>query len=231
MRMLARITGVLEQVDAGVALIAVAYERGGAAHETLVSPAFAAALAPRVGEVVTLHTIEYFESQTQGASFTPRLLGFASPEDRRFFELLTKVKGLGPRRALRALAEPTAVVAGAIARRDTRALQDLPEIGRKLAETIIAELQEKALAFAGPAGKDPEIRLRPDAARAALDVAAAGASGPALPAEAAQALAALVRLGESRAEAERLVRLALERRPGAGSADEVLTAALASRGV
>ena len=45
-----------------------------------------------------------------------------------------------------------------------------------------------------------------------------------------QALAALVRLGESRADAERMVRRAVEIEPAAKSADEILTAAFAARG-
>ena len=224
--MLARITGVLDRIEGGAATVAVPLGDGALAYEVLVSPALAERLGASVGGSVTLHTIEYFESLTQGASFTPRLLGFATPSDRRFFELLIKVKGLGPRRALRALAEPTSAIAAAVFARDVKALQRLPEIGKKLAETIIAELHDKIGPFLGGVPGAPSVAIRPDAARAALD----SASAP-LPAAAAKAVAELVRLGETRAEAERLVRLALEREPGASSPDALLTAALSARGV
>jgi Holliday junction DNA helicase RuvA len=224
--MLARITGVLDRIDGGAATIAVPIGAGVLAYEVLVSPALAESLAPSVGGAVTLHTIEYFESLTQGASFTPRLLGFATPSDKRFFELLIKVKGLGPRRALRALAEPTPTIAAAVFARDVKALQRLPEIGKKLAETIIADLHEKIGPFVDGLPGAPAVAIRPGAARAALDSAPAP-----LPAAAAKALAALVRLGETRAEAERLVRLAVEQAPEARSPDAMLTAALSVRGV
>lgn len=228
--MLARITGVLDRIDGGAATIAVPIGAGVLAYEVLVSPALADGLSPSVGGPVTLHTIEYFESLTQGASFTPRLLGFGTPSDRRFFELLIRVKGLGPRRALRALAEPTPAIAAAVFARDVKALQRLPEIGKKLAETIIADLHDKIGPFLeglpdAPGGAS--ITVRPGSARAVLE---AGGGAP-LPDAAAKALAALVRLGETRAEAERLVRLALEQGSGAASPDALLTAALSARGV
>ena len=62
--------------------------------------------------------LHYLEGQANGAVFRPRLVGFTSDRDRRFFELLTSVKGIGYRKALRALAMPIATIARAVAEKD-----------------------------------------------------------------------------------------------------------------
>jgi Holliday junction DNA helicase RuvA len=213
--MLARLTGVIEAVEGGKATIAVAAL--GVAYEAHLPALLSELLAGRIGETVTLHTVQIFDSANQGASFTPRLLAFASAEDRRFFELLTGVKGLGPRKALRSMAAPTAEIARAIVERDVRALQALPEIGKKLAETLALELGEKAAVFA--------------AASAASGPGGASIEGkPSMKGAAVQAVGALVRLGESQADAERMVRAALEADPALTSPDAILALAFARRG-
>lgn len=221
--MLTRITGVLESVEGGTAVVALSLGEGSIAHAALVSPWAAGRLASKIGQPVTLHTIELLESPNQGATFTPRLLGFETREDRAFFEALTRVKGLGPRRALRALAAPTGEVASMIVRGDAKGLTRLPEIGKKLADALIAELAQAVGAFAtGEAeGASPGT---PGAARLVEPRSAFGAA-------ALQAISALVRLGEPRAEAERLVESAVRNGEGHRPADEILAAALAARGV
>lgn len=214
--MIARIHGVLLDISHGAALVQP--EGSGAAYEVHVPPALADSLAARIGEVVTLHTLQTLESNNQGAAFTPRMLGFASREDRAFFELLTKVRGLGPRRALRAMAAPSAHIAAAIVAGDAKYLATLPEIGKRVAETIIAELRDKAAHFARPAH--------------GADALAPGAHAPAVVTvtnAARTALDALVRLGESRADAERLVHRALEQHPELDSPDAILAAAFGAR--
>ncbi len=164
-----------------------------------------------VGRVVRLHTKLHLESQNQGASFTPRLIGFPTADDRAFFDLFISVKGLGSRRALRAMTIEPAMIAAAISARDARALQKLPEIGKRLAETVIAALHGKLGAFAAelPEGVGT-IEPRP----------AGGAAD--------EAVAALIALGQTRAEAERAVSRALRGVDAAGlSADEIVTRAFA----
>lgn len=206
--MITRLTGILESLDTHAA--AVRPEGSGLVHEVLLPAYLAEALSGRIGQTLTLHTLEYLESPNQGATFIPRLVGFASAADRRFFELLTSVKGIGNRKALRALAaEPTRIAAW-INARDTRALTDLPEIGKRLAETIIVEIGEKVLPFLGSTvGVEPK---RPKAMP----------SGPA-----DEAIAALVALGATRAEADDKVRRALARNDALASAEEIVAAALA----
>lgn len=165
-------------------------------------------LAAKVGDSVVFYTLASLESHGQGTSFVPRLIGFLSPSDRAFFELFTTVKGIGTRRALRALAAEPSAIARAIVARDTAALFELPEVGKRLAETIVAELDGKVDRFLSVEGLDGTLR-----------VAERGSAGT-LVGVAAEAAAALVALGEPVAEAERMVRgaLALEPKPSGAAA-------------
>lgn len=218
--MIARITGTLERLEGSACLI-VPEGAPGLAYEVMV-PAFAAeALESQRGGVVVLHTIEVYEGSSQGANLTPRLLGFASESDKRFFQLFITVKGLGARKALKAMAEPVGAIAGAIARRDTKWLQGLPEIGKRLAETIVAELHGKADKYIGVEISDSGSR--PASSAEAKPVREADALGEA----GQQAVEALVRLGENRAEAVRKVERVLEQRPETADAgaEAVLAAA------
>ena len=161
---------------------------------------------------VTLWTLQYLEAQGQGSSFLPRLIGFASPDERRFFTVFTTVKGLGYRKALKALAEPPARIAAAIQRKDTAALQKLPEIGKRLADTILAELSGKIAPFL-----DASLEKSLESASVAE---AKPLGGPA-----SEAVDALVALGETRAEAERKVARAVERLDPDADASRIVGAA------
>ena len=152
-----------------------------------------------------------FRSQNQGAQYIPRLIGFASPEDRDFFELFTTVKGIGNRKALRALQLPFASVATAIAEKDVDLLVSLPEIGKRTAETIIVELHGKVNRFIElkPVGRDGGSRAE-DTARGALI---------------RDAVAVLAQLGEQKLIARQLVDRALSADPTLDSAEVVVAAA------
>ena len=112
--MLERIRGELRSVDDHGAIVAVdAFD-----YEVMVPSGDAARLRLSVGGPIELVLLHYLESQANGAVFRPRLVGFTSERDRRFFELLTSVKGIGYRKALRALAMPIATIARAVAEKD-----------------------------------------------------------------------------------------------------------------
>ncbi len=181
---------------------------GGISYEVMLPAYFAGRLSDRIGQTITFHTREHFEAVGQGSSFIPRILGFPSIEDRRFFELFTTVKGLGARRGLRAMAEPPGSIASAIMARDTMSLQKLPEIGKRLAETIIAELDGKVARYV-PSGLE-RAEPKPGGRR----------GGPAV-----EAVETLVALGESRVEAERKVDLAIARDGGLVDAAEIVSSA------
>jgi len=187
--LIARITGRLEEVSGGAALIDAG---SGLWYEVLVPACDVERLSRRVGQDVVLHTIHYLEGDPSRGMQQPRLIGFAAESDRAFFRLFTTVKGVGARRALRALVRSPGEVAAAIADKDVKALVALPEIGRRTAEQIIAELAGRVDAFAGPAS---------------------GPSRAELPAPAAEALAVLVQLGERRADAAALIERVLDAAP------------------
>jgi Holliday junction DNA helicase RuvA len=93
-------------------------------------------------ERVTLLTTLYVRDDTM------RLYGFATPEEQEMFELLISVSSVGPRLALNMLSSLTAVdLRQTIAQAETRRLQAIPGVGRKTAERVVLELQEKMAAL------------------------------------------------------------------------------------
>ncbi len=208
--MIRKIAGRLEAVEGLGVLIAL--PGTGLTYEVLVPAYLGERLIERIGRDVELVTLEYLEGQGQGASFIPRIVGFGAAHDRRFYELLTTVKGMGNRKALKALAIEPSAFARAVAERDARALQQLPEIGKRMAETVIAELTGKVDAFVSYEG----VEIKP---RAALP-----ATGPSM-----EAIATLVALGEVRTEAERLVERAIARDAKLATAEAIVAAAFSLR--
>ncbi len=225
--MISRIEGVLEDVVEGVAEVRVGE---GVVHELLVPACDAGELLTQQGRRVSFFTLHYLESQGQGSHFVPRLIGFSSREQRAFFELLTTVKGIGNRKALRAMQVSHGRMAEAIAAGDAKFLSTLPEIGKRTAESTIVELKGKLDPFL----KDPSATRRALEKGAVAAAAAVGAamalaqpSGPAADAE-----DVLVALGEQRSQArQRIERVLAAAGVEALGADEIVTRALRSRGV
>jgi len=166
---------------------------GGVAYEVVV-PLGVMERLPTTGEAVTLVT--ELVVREDGWS----LFGFLEGAERRFFQRLLGVSGVGPKLAiavLSALGGPRA--ARAIKGRDIATLSSVSGIGRKTAERLALELADKVGEFVGES--------EPGAA-------AAAAGGPA-----AGALRALEQLGYSTAEADKALRRAL-----AGDGAKVLDA-------
>lgn len=201
--MIVRLTGVLTDVDEG----AVVVEHDGIAREVLV-PAFSLGeLASVRGGSITLHTLEFYEGNQSSGSLTPRLLGFVRKEDREFFERFLDVKGIGPRKALKALAEPAWRIAGWIEAGDAKAIARLPGIGNRGAELVVASLRGKMndLAMLGPVS----------APRAAVEM-----SQPMR-----EALEILVSLGDPRAEVEQWLDRVARSHPELAAAEDIIRAA------
>lgn len=78
----------------------------------------------------------------------PQLVGFLHESERRFFEQLIQVEGIGPAKAAAALVFPVSAIAAAIENGDTGLLNQLPGIGARAAQKIIATLQGKVAATA-----------------------------------------------------------------------------------
>jgi len=197
--MIARITGRLEHLADGVALVDVG---GGVAYELLTAACDTERLARRIGQDVVLNTIHYLEGDPSHGQTVPRLIGFLSETDRDFFRTFTKVKGVGVRTALGALAQPVAQIAGAIEAKDAKALSALPGIGPRTAERILADLHGKVEAFAGPT--------------------APASAEPELPEAAAEALSVLIQLGERRPDAVALIQRVLAVAPEAETTEDII---------
>ena len=90
-------------------------------------------------ETVELH-ISYHVSANQPR---PLLVGFLREVEQEFFERFITVDGVGPTKAMKALAHPVERVADAIERKDIAFLQKMPGIGARTAEKIVAALHGK----------------------------------------------------------------------------------------
>jgi Holliday junction DNA helicase RuvA len=211
-RMISRMTGRLERLCEGAALIDLG---AGFCYEVHVPACDVVRLERLAGQDVTLHTIHYFEGDPARGNLVPRLVGFLTETDREFFRVFITVKGIGIRKALRALARPMSEIAAAILAKDVRALKDLPEIGPRMAERLVTELADKVAAYAG--------------------LATAGAGGAAGPAEkmseaAREAVSVLVQLGERRNDAVALVERVLAVAPEVSSTESIIQAVYRLKG-
>jgi holliday junction DNA helicase RuvA len=147
--MITAITGALNRVlDEEVRLQTGSFE-----YAVLVPEFVRRQLQTRLGEELTLHTMQYLEGNQMSNRLVPRLVGFLSEEDLGFFDLLCTVDKVGVKKALKALARPPREVADAIQREDVKWLSTLPGFGKATAETMIAALKRKVTRFAlSPAG-------------------------------------------------------------------------------
>lgn len=106
----------------------------------------------RLDDTVELH-ISYHVTANQPR---PLLVGFLREVEQEFFERFITVDGVGPTKAMKALAHPIERVADAVERKDIAFLQKLPGIGSRTAEKIVAALH-------GKMGKYALLRTEPPA--------------------------------------------------------------------
>jgi len=206
--MIARLTGQLELVGEGRVVLAA----GPLAYEALVAPVTADDLRPMLGRTVTLHTLEYFDGNPAYGQMVPRLAGFLTETDKRFFVKYIGVQGIGIAKGLRSLVMPVGRVAQAIELRDVRFLSELPGIGRRTAEKMVAELCGKLDEFAAAAGGVRPAAEEPASKRQAVEVLMS--LGLTRTEAAARIDAAYERLGE-KAAVEAVVREAFHQGPAA----------------
>lgn len=142
--MITRITGklvTLTGVDAGIDIGAFEYE--------VAVPDFVRRqLQSKIGQTITLRTIEYLDGNPQKGRLVPRMIGFLSDVEREFFDMICSVDGIGVKKALNAMVRPVHEVAVAIEEQDVKTLSALPGIGPAMAERIVAKLRRKMAKFA-----------------------------------------------------------------------------------
>ena len=189
-------------IEAGV--LRVVIESAGVGYEVNV-PVTTAERLPKLGAEVFLLIHHVFREDGQA------LYGFAVAEEREFFKLLVeKVSGVGPKMALNILSRLSLpILRDAILRGDVALLSQCPGVGKKTAERLVMELKDKV----GLEGSAPSV--------ATLAPAAALAPTPA-----SDALAALVALGYTPADADKGGRTALTKLGAGATADQLVKAAL-----
>jgi len=163
---------------------AVVLEVGGVGYQVALSTAAAGVLGP-VGAEALLWIHSHF---VQDGGTT--LFGFTDREERRLFETLLGVQGVGPKVALAILSGlPRAELTAAIAGADVARLTQIKGVGRKTAERLAVELRDKLVPFpVAPVNVAPSR--------------AAAGTGPALPQRLADVQGALAGLGYRPVEIE-----------------------------
>ena len=194
--MITQVRGVLRVVGEEELILAVdPYEL-----EVAIPESARRQLQGRVGEIVALHTIFYVEGNAVGGRMTPRLVGFASPIDREFFEVFCSVDGVGVRKALRAMVRPVRELARTIQDQDVKMLATYPGIGEAMAERIVAKLRRKVGKFTLIVGAGDETGAPAEAN---------GAPDNAEPDVIRDTFAALLSVGHNESQARQAIDVAL----------------------
>lgn len=149
-------------------------------------------------------TVEFYISFHQTAQQPkPLLIGFTSEIELEFFELLIRVKDIGPVMASRALTLPVPVIARAIEDRDIENIIRLKGIGKRKADMIVSELNGKVGKYALMRETEREVvRRTDDLSKQVVDVL-------------------VKQLGHNKAEGSKMVADALKRKPDAATPEEL----------
>ena len=136
--MIAHLRGKLIHKQPGQAIV----EAAGVGYDVTISvPTFTA--LPVVSGEVALHI------HTQVREDQIALFGFLEREEKRLFEKLITVSGVGPKLAITLLSGLSADrVVQAIRAQDHAQLTRIPGVGKKLAERLVVELKDKLNDFA-----------------------------------------------------------------------------------
>lgn len=205
--MIVSIEGTLERATPLTAII----KAGGLGYLVNI-PVSTAAKLPANGGNVKLHTHAVYREDSQS------LYGFASEEERNFFQLLIeKVSGVGPKVGISMMSKlelPSLV--SAIAHEDAVLLAKTPGIGKKTAERVIIELKDKLGAFAAHPNAGPLPGAVIDA-----NVAAHGGDT-----RTDDALLALLALGYKQSDAAKAVGKAAEALGSNATTEALIKAAL-----
>lgn len=136
------------------------------------------------------------------------LYGFMTEGERRLFELLLTISGIGPKIALSALSGMTVrEIKAAVVDNDVKRLSSISGIGRKTAERMVIELRDKlsegeALeAVAGDGATPQDIRLR-------------------------DSVLALIQLGYKQVDARKMVQQVYDAQPENATVEEIVRRAL-----
>jgi Holliday junction DNA helicase RuvA len=195
--MIALITGKLvEKMPHSVVI-----DTGGVGYEIFIPLSIFGDL-PSIGQTVTLHTCFVVREQMQA------LFGFSQREDKKLFETLIQISGIGPKTAINILGHisPQTFVR-AIHNKDMTQIIKVPGIGKKSAERLFLELRDKLPGFQKKE-EAPLYSLHSD-----IDLVQ-------------DAVAALVNLGYSQQVAHKAIRKTIEKQEAQLSLAELITMSL-----
>ena len=182
--MIAHLRGKLLFKHPGQAIV----EAAGVGYDVTISvPTFTA--LPSVGAEAALHI------HTQVSDDQIALFGFLDREEKRLFERLITVSGVGPKLAIKMLSGLSAErTVQAIRGQDHAQLTHIPGVGKKLAERLVVELKDKLDDFA-------------------VAPAPSSVAGPAVD----DVLSALVNLGYQRLASEKAIQQAVAKEAALGA--------------
>ena len=182
---------------------AVVIDCGGVGYELAISVTTYTSIA-EPGDEVRL----YVHTHVREDAFL--LFGFAEPTEKRLFEKLLTISGIGPKLAITVLSGISADrLAGAIRGGDHATLTRIPGIGKKTAERVVLELRDKLDDMAGT-------------------VLAGTPATPSLGAIAEDVLSALVNLGYARPIAQKAVESACKDAAVAADFERLFRASMAA---
>ena len=148
--MIARLTGRVLSLDLNTLVLDV----NGVGYEIEVSSFTANSF--EVDNIVTLETHLIVREDAQ------ILFGFKEASEKKLFQMLIKINGVGPRLAIgimSSLGEDQFSLA--IRDKDVKTLTALPGVGKKTAERLIIELQDKMI-FERATGEKNRSKISPD---------------------------------------------------------------------
>jgi len=182
--MIAQIRGHLIQKSPGSIIV----EANGIGYQLFVSLTTFYDL-PEFQQNVMLHTYTHVREDLL------QLYGFSTPLEKELFQILIGVSGIGPKLAINILSgiSPSELV-HSLSSRDMARLLSIPGVGRKTAERLLLDLEEKVLKIQAQ-GVFPRTESR-SAAGMAEDV-----------------ISALVNLGYRKSQAEKVVESVLRQSP------------------
>lgn len=185
--------------------VKVILEVQGIGYKILIG-AHSLAQLPQIGGLVVMH-VSYVIRE-----FSQTLYGFLLAQERDLFEILLNVSGIGPKLALSMISHlPMKELFSAVSRKDLHTISKVPGIGKKTAERLVIELQDK-LAGMMPAAPDDfavHIPLMDPRAQMVND-----------------AMSALVNLGYTQATAQKAIRKIIQDSPELAELSELITQAL-----
>ena len=182
--MIAQVRGRLIQKGPG----SVVVEANGLGYQIFVSLTTFYEL-PELEQSVVLHTHTHVREDAL------QLFGFSTPLEKELFQILIGVTGIGPKLALNILSgiRPEELIQS-LDQRDMNRLQAVPGIGRKMAERMVVDLQEKARKMESRWALPPQEK-------------------PLLEGVAEDVISALLNLGYKKVQAEKAVEIVFRQDP------------------